>query len=83
VSLEYDKPSKIEKVKYWPKETLIRKRKSHLSDCCVKNSWELNTANPRLGDSASGEKFHRCNSQSHRGILISTGTDSNQGHHLL
>lgn len=72
---------KMETLKCWPKEDLIRKNLPH-SEWCVKNSWEVNTVNPRLGEFASGDEFHRYSSLD-REIQFSAGADSSQGHHLL
>lgn len=62
----------MEKDKCWPKENLTggkkeKKKNLHHSEWCVKNSWEVNTVNPRLGELASGEKFHKCSSPLDRG----------------
>lgn len=65
------RPTMMGKAKCWPKENLTRKKKnkktpkkktSYHSQWCVKNSWDVNTVNPRLGEFPSGEKFHRCSS---------------------
>lgn len=43
------KAMKMETAKYWLKADLTRKNLHH-SEWCVRNSWEINTVNPRLGE---------------------------------